>query len=269
MIKRSTSRKLSQSILMKGVAALLALAAVGVAVPTQALVPPAITQQGRILDSEGNAVDGTVTIVFTLYDDPSAAEESNILWEESQDITLDEGYFSTRLGELGANPFPGDAFDGSVRYLGVKVGGDDEMTPRQEIASVPYALVANDAVGDINPTSVSVNGTEVINEDGDWVGNAVDRDLTGLLTRVVGAEQANVRKDLEPTGATVSCAGGQVLTGGGCNVEVSDNIDDDEDGIYPETYMKASYPSSATTWQCYCAGDDNCNLTAYAICASP
>src|SRR5688572_28038347 len=131
MIKRSTSRKLSQSILMKGVAALLALAAVGVAVPSQALVPPAITQQGRILDSEGNAVDGTVTIVFTLYDDPSASEAGNILWEESQDITLDEGYFSTRLGELGANPFPGDAFDGSVRYLGVKVGRADELTPRQ------------------------------------------------------------------------------------------------------------------------------------------
>lgn len=270
MIKRSTSRKMSQSIFSKGVCALLVLVGVGVATPSQALVPPAITQQGRILDSEGNAVDGTVTIVFTLYDDPSASEEGNILWEESQDITLDEGYFSTRLGELGANPFPDDAFDGSVRYLGVKVGGDDEMTPRQEIASVPYALIANDAVGDINPTSVSIDGVEVINSDGDWVGNAVDRDLTGLLTRVVGTTVANAqRRTLDPVGATVSCGSGQVLTGGGCNANAGTTPDGDGDTVLYETNLKASYPSSATTWQCYCSGDDACDLTAYAICASP
>jgi hypothetical protein len=34
---------------------------------------------------------------------------------------------------------PDSVFDGSIRYLGVKVGGDAEITPRKAMVSVPYA----------------------------------------------------------------------------------------------------------------------------------
>src|ERR1019366_1064676 len=55
------------------------------------------------------------------------------------------------------------------------VNGDPEMTPLQPIVSVPYALVSNNAVGDITPNSVTTNGvtigtTQVINNMGAWVG---------------------------------------------------------------------------------------------------
>jgi hypothetical protein len=59
--------------------------------------------------------------------------------------------------------------------VGLKVAEDLEMTPREEIDSVPYALVAADAVGDLHPTSVSVGGKLVIDGSGRWVG-----DPTGL-----------------------------------------------------------------------------------------
>jgi len=129
-------------------------------------VPGTLTEQGRLLDSSGNPATGSVSITFAIYD---AASNGTSLWTETQNVTLDSGYFSVRLGETTA--IPTSVFDGSTRYLGVKVGTDAEMTPRQTLVSVPYALMANNAVGDITPTSVSVNGTTVINSSGQWVGS--------------------------------------------------------------------------------------------------
>jgi hypothetical protein len=57
----------------------------------------------------------------------------------------------------------------------VRVDKDDEMSPREEITSVPYALVAQDVVGEIHPTAVTVAGKKVIDSQGKWVG-----DTTGL-----------------------------------------------------------------------------------------
>lgn len=239
---------------------LLALC-LGGAAPSNAAVPAGLTQQGRILDAEGEPVNAKVTIVFTIYDDPEASEESNILWQESQTITLEDGYFSTRLGEDADNRFPADLFDGSVRYLGVKVGSDDEMTPRQRIGSVPYAFMANDVVGDIHPTSVTVNGKTVIDKSGNWVGNAVDRPFTSLLSIKSVTEQK--RAALTPV--TVTCDAGQKVTGGGCHAY---GLNTDGDATAAENALKSSYPNAAGNgWTCACKGEDQCDLTAYAICA--
>ena len=138
-----------------------------VATGASSAVPSVLTQQGRLLDSAGAPVPGSISIQFTVYD---AATGGASLWTETQTVTLDDGFFSARLGEttsIGAS-----VFDGSTRYLGVKVGTDPEMTPRQPLVSVPYALLANNANGDITPTSVSVGGSTVIDGSGNWVGSA-------------------------------------------------------------------------------------------------
>ncbi|MBX3125671.1 MAG: collagen-like protein [Polyangiaceae bacterium] len=136
-----------------------------VASAASSAVPSVLTQQGRLFTSTGSPATGTVSIQFSVY---GAATGGTALWTETQNVTLDDGYFSARLGE--ATAIPASVFDGSTRYLAVKVGTDAEMTPRQALVSVPYALMANNAVGDITPTSVSVNGTTVINASGQWVG---------------------------------------------------------------------------------------------------
>ncbi|MBI4704172.1 MAG: collagen-like protein [Deltaproteobacteria bacterium] len=73
-------------------------------------------------------------------------------------------------------PFQKNTFDGATRYLGITIEGDTEMKPRAPIGSVPYALVADNATGDITPSSVGIAdyGT-VIDGKGKWVG-----DPTGL-----------------------------------------------------------------------------------------
>jgi hypothetical protein len=133
-------------------------------------VPGLLTQQGRLFDSANNPVTGSTTFVFTMYD---AATAGTPLWTETQTITLDSGYFSAQLGEVTAIPpttFATAASTGKTIYLGIKVNTDPELSPRQPLLSVPYALVAQNAIGDITPNSVSINGTPVIDSSGHWVG---------------------------------------------------------------------------------------------------
>ncbi len=126
--------------------ALLAFSAVGVVAAagwtaaSDAAVPNTLTEQGRLLDSNGNPVTAPVQFTFTVYDQ---ATLGTALWTESQMITLDNGYFSARLGDKTA--LPANLFDGTVRYLGIKISTDAEMSPRQPIVSVPYALHAAEA----------------------------------------------------------------------------------------------------------------------------
>jgi hypothetical protein len=146
----------------------LSIAAAVLPATAAAQVPPSVTHQGRLFDAEGAPVDATIDVVFAIYDDAAADAP---IWSESIAITFDSGYFSALLG--AEVPLDEALFDGSVRYLGIQVGDDPEMTPRAAIHSVPYAVraqVAEDATGDIHPATVSVGGMVVIDDQGNWVG---------------------------------------------------------------------------------------------------
>jgi Phage Tail Collar Domain len=102
-----------------------------------AAVPATVGYQGRLYDQNGNPISGTLSVVFSLY---PAASAGTAVWTETQSVTFADGYFTAQLGSVTA--FPASTFNGSVLYLGVKVGTDAEMTPRASVASVPYALAA-------------------------------------------------------------------------------------------------------------------------------
>jgi len=153
-----------------------------------AVVPPTITHQGRLFDSDGAPVTDTLEVVFTIYDSPAGG---SAVWTETLMVAFDEGYYSVELGE--DTLFDSTVIDGSTRYMGVSVNGDEEMSPRGTVGSVPYAMLANDVNGDINPNSVNVGGSPVIDENGMWVG-----DPTGL---VGPAGPAGPQGDPGPAGA--------------------------------------------------------------------
>jgi hypothetical protein len=102
-----------------------------------AAVHAAVGYQGRLYDQNGNPVSGTMSVTFSLY---ASATAGTAVWTETQSVSFANGYFGVQLGSVTA--FGTMAFDGTVRYLGVKVGTDAEMTPRAAVASVPYALAA-------------------------------------------------------------------------------------------------------------------------------
>jgi len=168
MMRTSMTRSYKQLSVLLGAAMLLGAFASN----ANAQAPSLLHQQGRLLNTDNTPVAGPIQMVFTLYDMGSGG---SVLWTETHNVTLDEGYFSVTLGSTTA--IDGTVFDGTPRYMGIAVGADPEMTPREEIVSVPYALVATDATGDINPLSVSIGGVTVINSAGEWVGSPTG--LTG------------------------------------------------------------------------------------------
>ncbi len=101
-------------------------------------VPSTINYQGYLTNSAGAPINATVQIAFSLY---SGASGGSALWTETQNVVVASGYYSVNLGAVNPITLPFDV----PYYLGVKVGSDPEMTPRQPLTSVPYAFRARTA----------------------------------------------------------------------------------------------------------------------------
>ncbi len=125
-MKRST---LSLLTMIVAVLALSMWAAAG--------VPQLMNYQGRLTNSSGEALDTTVSITFTIYDDSTGG---NPIWTETHSaVDVNSGTFSATLGY--GWPMPQDSSDWFVS-LGIKVGGDPEIQPRTRLVSVPHAFHA-------------------------------------------------------------------------------------------------------------------------------
>jgi hypothetical protein len=96
-------------------------------------IPPYIRFQAQLTDGQGAYLEGSFNITFRLYDTDIAGQP---LWEEAQDVYVEEGILDTVLGK--ATPF-NLTFDKQY-WLGVEVGTDGEMSPRFELTTVPYAF---------------------------------------------------------------------------------------------------------------------------------
>jgi hypothetical protein len=109
---------------------------------TFAAVPPMINYQGKLATPSGALiVADTVTMEFKIYDDSTGG---TILWQETQNsVKVEHGIFNVLLGSV--NPIPDSVFNGNIRYLGVKVGDDPEITPRKPMVSVAYAYKSFEA----------------------------------------------------------------------------------------------------------------------------
>ncbi len=100
-------------------------------------IPKTMNYQGYLVDSSGNAVNDTVNMTFTLYDAITGGQD---YWQETVSVNVSSGIYSVVLGQT----IPLD-IDFTIPYfLGIKVGNDNEMSPRQPLSSVPYALNVGD-----------------------------------------------------------------------------------------------------------------------------
>ena len=100
-----------------------------------------ISYQGRLADSSGNPVTTSgVGMQFRLY---NADTGGSPLWEEPHTaVPVEDGLFHVLLGSTNSIPVSLLASN-STLWLGITVGSDSEMTPREQIASVPYAMIAS------------------------------------------------------------------------------------------------------------------------------
>lgn len=98
-----------------------AAAAVGAVVPIQ----------GYLTDSGGTPLNGSHNVRARIYD---ALTGGTTLCDDTDAVTVDNGQFNMNMHFCSASDI-----DGEQIYLGVQVGADPEMTPRQAIYPVPYA----------------------------------------------------------------------------------------------------------------------------------
>jgi len=101
-----------------------------------------VAYQGRLADSSGNPLTQTLNMSFRLY---SAATGGAPLWTEqwtgSNGVKVSDGLFNVMLGSL--TPIAQSVITGNSNlFLGITVGTDDEMTPRVQLGSVPFAVQA-------------------------------------------------------------------------------------------------------------------------------
>ena len=101
----------------------------GVTADVSAVIPI----QGRLTDASGNPLNGTYSIRFRLCD---AASGGSVVCEDTNSVEVTSGLFNS---EIGGSCDSSD-IDGRQLYLGIKVGTDGEMVPRQAIYPVPYAF---------------------------------------------------------------------------------------------------------------------------------
>jgi hypothetical protein len=104
-------------------------------------VPHMINYQGKLTTASGGCLNDTVQMTFSIYPDTLGSPAD---WTETQyDVIVKEGIFNVLLGSVDS--IPSFVFDGNIKYLGVQVESDPEMTPLKPMISVAYAYRSNEA----------------------------------------------------------------------------------------------------------------------------
>jgi microcystin-dependent protein len=205
-------------------------------------VPDRISYQGIITDMGGNLVGNpdpeNRTVIFRIWNHPTASAAENLLYSEEQVATIAKGEFSVLVGGGGAltsEPLgfsetekgPGtiqiaDVFDGDARYLGVTILPEPavEISPRQQIVTSPFSFRAKQAetvidLGDQQVTlgkmaAASVNSLTIVNNSiaaEDLGSAAVTNEKLAEASVTLDKLVSAVREALCPPGSIVAFAG--------------------------------------------------------------
>lgn len=99
-------------------------------------IPTSINYQGILKDGSGVIVtNGDYNITFKLYDVDAGGSP---LWTETKVVNVVDGIINTKLGSVTPLTLPFD----NTYWLGVTIDAGSELTPRIELASVPYSFMS-------------------------------------------------------------------------------------------------------------------------------
>lgn len=143
--------------------------------------------QGRLTDNLGNPITENTDVRFKLYD---AGSKGKMLYQSGTcTITLEKnGIFETVIGDQCGLPISPHIFiENQNIYLGVVIGNDQEMTPRQQIGNVAYAdnskNIQGYSIGNADNTNLEAeqgaqtNSIPIINQFGNLVIAAQSPDI--------------------------------------------------------------------------------------------
>jgi hypothetical protein len=148
---------------------------------------------------------------FCLYAAPSGG---TALWCEETTVPVSYGVFGLLLGSV--TPIPETAFDGSDRYLGVKVGSDEEMTPRRRVVSVGYAYRAEESLTAATADYALFAGNAdyaAAAGDADYANSAGDADTAGYASAAGNADTVDDKHASDFANASHTHAASEITSG--------------------------------------------------------
>ena len=189
-----------------------------------------VAYQGRLANPAGAPLTGTYGMIFRLY---SGAAGGTPLWEEQwtgpNSVQVSDGLFNVMLGSLAAIPQSVMTGNSSL-WLGITVGSDDEMTPRVQIGSVPFAVQAQAVPESGLDVAGNAGGLTIKHGDGTFMSfrENVNSTLLWTLNRLAGTNKLEI--NTSPSGGDIilTTGGGRVgigTTGPDRNLEIYDNTD--------------------------------------------
>jgi hypothetical protein len=148
-------------------------------------VPLQLTQQGRVLDSNGAAITGTQDLTFRIFD---AATNGTVYWSETVTVNFTNGYYAAVIGtDEVNNPLDSSTLALYPLYLEVQLNSNNPMMTRTAINSAPYAQMAGNAEvaesvdgGVVDASEVQINSSQVIDGSGNWVGQPMTVDWNNI-----------------------------------------------------------------------------------------
>lgn len=142
-------------------------------VAARADMPYSMAFQGKLTDSDGQALTGTYSITFSLYD-----AANNLKWVETQDVLVANGLYNVELGKT--NTLAGLPFT-EPYWLEIKVG-TETLSPRTKLMSAPYTFYTNYA-------ATASSATYIINNSS-W-NDLTDGGVTSLHSHASGVPSAH------------------------------------------------------------------------------
>lgn len=193
-------------------------------VTSHAAIPDRMNFQAYMTDASGSALNGSYSIQFTLYNDPTGG---TVEWQESQIVNVNKGLLNVLLGDVNPVALPFDV----QYYLGVKVDDDPEMSPRYKLANAPYTFRAAEANA-VTPDAIT---------------GAMIQD--GAITLSKLENTCNEGDFLMQTGTGWQCSSACVP-----DTETCDGQDNDCDGLVDEDFPTFGQPCSVGSGACDASG---------------
>ncbi|MGE3762947.1 MAG: hypothetical protein AB7L94_11860 [Kofleriaceae bacterium] len=188
-----------------------AILLIGIRAGTAHAVPATMPIQGTLTRTNGLSVNGPQVVRFRIYD---AATGGAALHDETQTIETEEGAFTAYLGK--ESPLPLATFASGSVWLGISVGTDEEMTPRFELGTVPYAAVCEESalLGGMPPSAFASTAHD---HAGEYlpIGTAPTCPGTQKMTGIAGTGDAVCAPDVD---TTYTAGGGLALEGGAFSI---------------------------------------------------
>ncbi len=235
------------------------------AATTSAQAPNTLLYQGRLTTAAGAAISNdTATVMFGIF---AAASGGAALWQASYVCSTDvNGVFTKELG-----PILLSVFDGSKRYMGLKVRADAEMTPRQVLTSAPYSYQATNTPGiasgnTYNTRTLPVDGTDFVLDSAVIIVPAAGYVVT-LASATFRPQHTNGTRDLARFSISQNSTTLNILTSSMITAPANDETDSDRP--MPMAFHRVDYVT-AGTYRYYFVADHfsgTCTVAAATITA--